>query len=44
MARARAGAGQEKPPTPREILESMLPDDDAETPGAETTPATVETT
>jgi len=30
MARARAGAKQESPPTPREILESMLPDSTGE--------------
>lgn len=30
MARARAGAKEATPPTPREILESMLPDPDAQ--------------
>jgi len=39
MARARAGAKEATPPTPREILESMLPDIADETTPAETTPA-----
>lgn len=36
MARARAGAKDATPPTPREILESMLPGDDEESPTGET--------
>jgi N utilization substance protein A len=40
MARARAGVGQEKPPTPREILESMIPDIEGEAAPEEASAAT----